>query len=312
VHRCVVLVALAACGKHDEAPVAPPAPLEAGWTCEPLPFAASTPIPEASGAAWVTFHGKPALLVISDSGNKGAYGIIDPDSGDTLVNDSFGRMDHGDDYEGLATRRGDVYFVLSGGYVGEIGARDDAFYLDNMVYPLGPRIAEADEPRAGHGTEPPKGQGMACGSTWSQNCGRNFEGICLDDRTRYTRGPCAGFAASKADGHLYCLLEHEGPHVTYTADFARSIEVMPPGQLADCAIGEDGTLWAGGNMFSGNAVVRVDHWDDPANAKVVPVGLVGIGNSEVLAVRGDVVYRMSDMNGSPSLMAKFRCRPKAQ
>jgi hypothetical protein len=143
---------------------------------------------------------------------------------------------------------------------------------------------------------------MVCGEPTDGNCGRNFEGICLDPRG--ASGPCAGFAASKADGHLYCLHEHDG---TFTADPARAIAVVRPNVLADCAIGEDGTLWAGANIFGLNTIYRVEGWQDPHTAKVVEVGAYGVGNSEVLAVRGDVVYRMSDTNGAPSLMAKFRC-----
>jgi hypothetical protein len=305
---------LAGCGKHDDAPPAPPPPQAPAWTCEPLPFAGSTPVPEASGAAWTQFQGKSALFVVSDSGNKGAYGLIDPDTGHTLAQGAFGQMDHGDDYEGITARSGRMVVVLSGGYVTEVvQGGDGTFSVGNKLEPLGEEITDEQEPR-GNGTRPPKGKGMVCPGLHDSNCGRNFEGICLDDRTPYTRGPCAGFAASKADGHLYCLLEHvhAGTPTTYTADFERSIEVTKPGLLADCAIGEDGVLWAGANVLGANTVYRIDHWEDPSHANVVEIGPVGIGNSEVLAVRGDVVYRMSDTNGSPSLMSKFRCRPRSQ
>lgn len=269
-----------------------------------MEFATSTPVPEASGAAWIQFRGKPALFVISDSGNKGAWGVVDPDSGETIAQGAFGQMDHGDDYEGVAARRGGMVAVLSGGFLAPIRQDGETFSVANKLQPLGEEITSEQEPR-GHGTRPPKGSGMVCeGGLYNSNCGRNFEGICLDDRTPYTRGPCAGFVASKADGHLYCLLEHDG---TYTADFNRSIQITKPGQLADCAIGEDGTLWAGENVYGANTVYRVDNWQDPPYAKVTEVGAYGVVNSEVLAVRGDIMYRMSDTNGAPSLMAKFRC-----
>lgn len=269
-------------------------------------------MPEASGAAWVTYQGKPALFVIGDSGNQGAYGVIDPDTGDTLAQGSLGRANNGDDFEGLATRHGEIVSVVSSGRTGRIGeGSDGTFYGAGAREPLGPPIAEAEEV-PGHGTQPPKGKGMVCGNEFAFNCGRNFEGICLDDRTQYTKGPCAGFVASKADGHLYCLLEHAGERTTYTADYERSIAVAQPGQLADCAIGQDGSLWVGANIFGGNMVYRVEGWEDPIHAKVETVGPYGIGNSEVLAVKDDVIYRMSDTNGSPSLMAKFRCRRAAR
>ena len=55
-----------------------------------------------------------------------------------------------------------------------------------------------------------------------------------------------------------------------------------------------------------------DGWADLATAKVVPVVKLGVGFPEVLAVRGDIVYRMSDLGGAPSLMAKWRCHRLAQ
>jgi hypothetical protein len=88
----------------------------------------------------------------------------------------------------------------------------------------------------------------------------------------------------------------------------RAIAVTRPGALADCAFSDDDTLWAASNMFDLGNVYRVTSWDDPANAKVERVAALAIGFPELLAVRGDVVYRMSDMGGSPSLMAKYRCR----
>jgi hypothetical protein len=45
---------------------------------------------------------------------------------------------------------------------------------------------------------------------------------------------------------------------------------------------------------------------------VVPVAQLGSGFPEVIAAHGDVVYRMSDTGGSPSMMAKFRCTPGAR
>ena len=275
-----------------------------------MPFAATTPVPEASGAAFVQFRGKPALFVLSDSGNKGAYGILDPDSGETLAQGAFGQMDHGDDYEGVAARNGQLIAVISSGLTAWIYQNDETFSVQNKLDELGAKISDAEEPEKGHGKHPPKGKGMVCeGALFNGNCGRNFEGICLDDRTRYTKGPCAGFVASKADGHLYCLVEHAGKVTTYTADFERSIAVGKPGVLADCAIGEDGTLWVGANILGANTVWRVDNWEDPSHARVSEIGPLGIGNAEVLAVRGDALYRLSDTDGAPSLMSKFRCGP---
>ena len=71
---------------------------------------------------------------------------------------------------------------------------------------------------------------------------------------------------------------------------------------------DDNTVWAASNLFDISRVYRVTHWEDPAAARVELVGPLPIGFPELIAVRGDVVYRMSDMGGSPSLMARYRCR----
>src|SRR5262245_3472634 len=92
-HRCVVLaIAAVACrgATHDPAPGSGSAPLvvqvekTSGATrCTQLPFAESSPVAEASGATWLTIDGKLSLLVVADSGNDGAYAILDPETGDT-------------------------------------------------------------------------------------------------------------------------------------------------------------------------------------------------------------------------------------
>jgi outer membrane protein assembly factor BamB len=135
------------------------------------------------------------------------------------------------------------------------------------------------------------------------NCGRNYEGLCLAPIPR--AGACVGFAASKADGHLYCLTDEAGKLVVH---HDRAIAITRPGALADCAFGDDDTLWAGSNLFDLGNVYRVAHWEDPAKAQVEQVAALGVGFPELIAVRGDVIYRMSDMGGAPSLMARYRCR----
>src|SRR5262245_32682717 len=77
------------------APTPAPNPPPAAWEvapadapddasrCPEQPFAKSTPLPEASGAAWLTIEGKLALVVVADSGNQGDYVVLDPDTGAT-------------------------------------------------------------------------------------------------------------------------------------------------------------------------------------------------------------------------------------
>ena len=301
---------IAACSGKPEPPPTPAgsaAPagsaVLAATRCEAMPFAESTPVPEASGAAWL--DGK--LVVIGDSGNHGAYGIVDPDSGATIEQGHVPMGDWGDDFEGLAVRSGTLYALLSGGHIVHY-ARDGAgFRVVDPPQPIGSVIAKADMPKMTMMSDKSvPGTGMVCGSPRENNCGRNFEGLCLDDEATRGASDCAGFAASKSDGKLYCLVEHDG---RYTADASRAITVTKPGALADCAFDDRGQLWAGNNFFDRSEVYRIDDWRDPAHAKVVEVGSLGVGFPEVIAVRGDIVYRMSDTGGSPSLMSKFRCTP---
>lgn len=282
----------------------PPLPTD---KCKQLPFADSSPVPEASGAAWLTIDGKPRLAVVSDSGNDGAYAVIDPESGDTLETGklALGTL-AGQDFEGAAAWDNQLVTLSSAGWI-RVYQHDDAaktFTPVGDAYPLGPVTLPAKSKSGGNA--PPEGDGMVCDGQ-STNCGRNYEGICLVDAAHRPKGdtPCVGFAASKADGHLYCLTEEAGKLVAHH-DKAIAI-VNKGGALADCAFADDGSLWAGSNLFDFANVYEVKGWDDPARAKVVPLAGIGFGFPETFAVRGDVFYRMSDTGGAPSLLAKYRC-----
>ena len=284
--------------KHD-GPWADPAPSSmAPAACQQLPFAESTPVPEASGAAWLTVDGKAVLMIVGDSGNHGAYGLIDPDTGATLETGTLPMStEAGDDLEGLAARGDKIYGLISSGWMRVWQRKGKGFELVDKPYPLGP----IDLPDRKNNNRAPDGDGMVC-DAHVVNCGRNYEGLCLAPAAR--NPGCIGFAASKADGHLYCLSDEAGKLVVH---HDRAIEITRPGALADCAFSDDGTLWVGSNMFDLGHVYRVARWDDPAKAQVELVGSLGVGFPELIAARGDVVYRMSDMGGSPSLMARYRC-----
>ncbi len=296
------------CGKSKErAPSEQPAHITPGSAaltderCEQLSFADSSTVPEASGAAWLTIAGRLSLVVISDSGNNGAYGVIDPESGETTETGKLPLGDAGEDLEGAAARGDQLVAVSSSGWI-RVWKHDDAakaFTLVEDAYALGP--LDLDDRSSGN--KPPNGNGMVCGAQIT-NCGRNYEGICLVDPA-HRKGACVGFVASKADGHLYCLTEEAGKLV---AHHDRSIAVTRPGALADCAFGDDGSLWAGSNLFDLAHVYAITGWHDPATATSAEYAAIGIGFPETLAVRGDVFYRMSDTGGSPSLITKYRCR----
>ena len=277
-----------------EAPVAAPVDA-AARSCERAAFAESSPVPEASGAAWLTIDGKLALVVIGDSGNDGAYAIVDPETGDTREQGKLPLAGKDDDLEGAAAQGGRLVAITSPGWIRVWERSANGFTLVDGPYALGP----IDEDR-GNGNSPPPGDGMVCAQART-NCGRNYEGLCLAPSPS---GACVGFAASKADGHLYCLTEKDH---RLAVDRTKAIVITKPGALADCAFSDDGTLLAGSNLFDTSHVYRVEGWHDPASARVVSLGTLGIGFPETIAARGDVIYRMSDTGGAPSLMVKYRC-----
>ncbi|MEO8699059.1 MAG: hypothetical protein ABI867_03415 [Kofleriaceae bacterium] len=288
-------------------------------TCAPLAFAESTPVPEASGAAWMTIDDKLSLVVIADSGNDGAYGILDPETGTTGEQGELPLFDsESTDLEGAATRDGKLVVLTSAGWIREYTRTEHGFALAGEPYPLGPVDMKNHNAR----DDELAGSGMVCSGKKS-NCGRNYEGLCLAPDPKGAH--CVGFAAAKADGKLYCLFVRDGK---LTVDHDQAIAITKPGALADCAYdyksGERRTrssaegdaksidassLYAGSNAFDLSRVYRIAGWQDPATAKVSIVDELGIGFPETLAVRGDIFYRMSDTGGAPSMLAKYRCTP---
>ncbi len=307
--RVAIVVLVAGCGKKAEAP---PPVIEDSWHCDSLPFETSTQVPEVSGAAIMTIEGAKRIVVIGDSGNHGAYGLLDADTGATVEQGVLPLNGSTDDLEGLALRGDHLLGITSPGWVLEWKRVHAGFELVDGPYPLAAVDLPPQALHHGIGDVPPPGNGMVCDGTKS-NCGRNFEGICLAPRPTHGVSPplAAGFAAAKADGHLYPLTDvHEGHALAVSRDGA--IEVAKPGHLADCTYDAAGTLYVGNNLFGLSTVSRIDNWRDPVHAKVVQLGSLGAGFPEALAVDGDVFYRFSDTGGSPSLMGKFRCTRSAR
>ena len=314
---CVALLALVAC-RDASSPASAPgagsattaaaattagsataaAPADApddGSKCPAQPFAQSTPLAEASGAAWLTIDGRLSLVAVADSGHTGDYAILDPDTGETreqgkLPLGTLGTTKLGDDLEGLAARGDTLFGVTSDGWMRAWRRAGKRFELVDGPYAIG---SDAD--------------GTTC--TPPTKCPINYEGLAIAPEPPAGANACVGFACSKGDGHLYCLTEQKG---RYVIDRTRRIPVTRAGVLADCAFSDRGTLWVGNNAFGLNEVFRIDGWADPAHAKAVSTNAFGIGFPEVIAARGDVIYRMSDTGGSPSLLGKFRCSPNAR
>jgi hypothetical protein len=293
------VLALAAC-RSDQATAPPspppPPPIVAAPAadapdppCAQLDFAATTPVPEASGAAWLELGGKPALLVNSDSGNDGAYAIVDAETGTTLEEGKLPLGGGSGDIEGLASRGGVIYGLSSSGWVIAWKRAAKGFEVTSGPYAL---AAEST--------------GLTC-EKGRTNCGPNYEGLAIAPGA--PAGGCVGYACSKKQGRMFCLTEKDG---RFAIDGARSLEVLKPDALGDCAFSPEGALYVAANFFGGSRVLRIDDWADPATAKVVEIAELGMGFPEVVAAGGDVIYRMSDTGGAPSLMAKFRCRSIAR
>ena len=259
----------------------------AAWSCEPLPFEAVTPLAEASGAAWLDGQ----IVAVGDSGQHGAYAILDPETGKTLEQGKLPLGDPAsasDDLEGLAVMDGKLVGIASAGWIRVWARTAKGFELVQGPYALGP----VDLPNnKGIGDRPPKGDGMVC-PIEGTNCGRNYEGLCL--------GASAGYALSKADGHLYPVTRENGQLVVHREG---AIEAGRPGIVADCSIDEAGGVWVGNNLFGINDVRRIGGPD---------LGALGAGFAEVVVAHEGTIVRMSDTGGAPSLMGKFRCAPIAR
>jgi hypothetical protein len=313
--RAALLVALVGCGRsrshqaaEDDPPAPPPLPPSVdarpgpdaapGKTtkdgrCRQLPFAQELSVPEASGSDYFTVDGKPRILVISDSGNHGAWIEIDPDSGATLATGNLpldGKAS--DDLEGLAITGGIAYAITSSGFVREFARAGDQWVLQRKAYPVGPGGDAATA--------------MTCANPRAVNCGRNWEGLCLADPA--PADGCAGYGVAKDDGDLVCMTL--GADGKLAADPARKLHLADAGVLAGCEIAPDGEkMWVGANMFGANTVWSITDWRDPARAHVDHVGDFGPGFCESIAIGpGSIIYRFSDTGGAPSLVEKWGCR----
>lgn len=259
--------------------------------CTALPFAQELPVPEASGAAWIVVAGAPAILVVGDSSNDGAYAIVDPDTGDSPEQGHLPLgSGAGDDIEGLATVDGTISGLTSAGWLRTWRRTGADFVLTDGPY----AIATVDGSAGG----------FACKGSAS-NCGKNYEGLCLSPLP-VAPGRCAGFAASKADGRLYCLAS---AGARLRLDPSRAIDVTDADHLSDCGFAPDGSvLWAGTNHGGGGRVYVIDGWADPATASARGIDTIGPNSPEVLLPgNGGLVYRFADPGDAPSFASKYQC-----
>lgn len=282
----LALLLVAACSKgaasSDPAPTIKPAPavvdasIASLASCTKIPFADSIDVPEASGAVWLPDN---TIVVVSDSGNDGAYVTIDAHDGRLLHAGMLPLHAKGDDLEGLAMANGQMWGITSSGWLRAWKPHHGGYQLSVAPYRLDPEDDCALE---------------------SVNCGSNYEGLCLRPEVAASLDGCAGYAASKATGDLVCLVVDDAGR--FVAAPERRIHVSNRESLADCYIGSDATVWTGDNLFGRNAVRRI------VKGAVVETAYLGEGFAEAMTLAPDgTIYRFSDMGGSPSHVAAYRC-----
>ena len=339
--RTAILIALSlqgACGRPDRAasvppkavgvtsvqpaartPVAGPPTTASSAAAPPSPFGprcvrdATFPspwqTPEASAAAQVELRpGLKEILVVGDSGNHGAAMAWSARSGMrslTLPLDDSAS----DDLEGMAwvpeARGGRLYTLTSSGAVrrfvsdGAGGLRRDA-----SAYRIG------DLP-------------LSCADLRDINCGKDWEGLCL---RRVRRGAsheaCAGYAASKKETALYCVVADDRGRLSIDASrppmkldlrhLPQSLQRRLPGGdgvLSDCAFGAtpgpaEDVLLVTTNIYGTSFTYVVD---EEAGA-ATPLDLVSTPSNEALAVDSSgALYAFMDSNGPASPAARFVC-----
>lgn len=273
-------------------------------SCMRQEFASPLPLAEASGATYLPDPETPVLLVVGDSGTRGAFIELDLATGKVLAT---GRLPLGrgvsDDLEGLTIIGETIYGLTSAGWMRHWRRHrkrsgDARYELVAGPYPVA-------EPGADD-------TGLVCASARDVNCGRNYEGLCLRDAPD-PAATCAGFAVSKADGKLYCLtLEPDGRVRARAED---PIAVGPPETLTGCdfvpgaaAGSAEDLVWVGSNAFGFNRVYTVAGWQTPASARATLLGMLGSGFGEALALApGGAVYRFSDTANARSLADRYHC-----
>ena len=258
VRCCVALLALlVACGKaraerrdgRRAARTARPrrhAARRDAWTCEPLPFEASTPLPEASGAAWLdsTASSRSSSSATAATTARTPSSIPRPArrSSRASCRSATARRERRHRGPRDARRQARRHHLV--GLDPRVAAQRQGLRRSSQgPYPLGP----VDLPdKGGLGDKPPKGDGMVCADPGHE-------------LRPQLRGPLPRRDGTPAQP-LRRLRRVEGRRPPLLPDASRTtasssshrdgaIEVGRPGTLADCAFDDDGTLWVGNNLF---------------------------------------------------------------
>jgi hypothetical protein len=262
----------------------------AGLQCTPDPgYRGLWELAEASAAVEVELRaGERSILALADSGNHGDAMLWAVPSGPPRALRLELDERASDDTEGAAWRDGHLYTLTSSGAVRRYSPSSRGeLVLDRPAYPLG---------------QPP----YVCDDLHDGNCGKNYEGLCL--RSVVSPGACAGYAASKTEGALYCLAWHGDSLVVDASRSPRKLDLRP-NALSDCAFGSSGGLAAGSlvvttNLYGGGVTYLVD--ERSGALAVIDVG--GLLNTEAVAVdREGALYLFMDGDAKVSPTSRAFC-----
>lgn len=277
-------------GAVDAAPDVPKGPFSCTGDGS---FPSLIQVPEASSSAEVELlPGVREMLVLSDSGNNGAALLIALGSGGGGTRKIKLSLDApgGDDVEGSAWRGGKLYTLTSSGAV-------------RRFTPDGTGSLVRDQDAYAIGAEP-----YACADLTAVNCGKNYEGLCL--RAANAPGACAGYAASKAEGKLYCVTIDAQGKLGVDANAAPITLSIPKDSLSDCAFGAEGgnatgALVVATNVYNGNKAYRVDE----ATGSLTDLPTATQINTESIAVdRDGALYVFDDNSQALSMAARTACQ----
>ena len=295
---------------------------QAPMTCKlDRSFPAMWSLAEASAAVEVELlPGVYSLIAFADSGHNGDA-MLWPVSGDEAgkrLQEIHLPLDRGasDDIEGAAWSGGHLYTLTSSGAVRRFTpSAEGVLARDRDAYPLGPSP-------------------YVCPNLRNGNCGKNYEGLCLRGDASAKAGrqaggqaggqagapACAGYAASKTEGALYCVV-YRGDALAI--DLARPpIKLdVPPHALSDCAFGSrggpaEGTLLVTTNIYGGGTTYLVhEARGDGVSGELSTVDVVGLPNNEGIAVdHTGALYQFmdGDTNFSPAYRTVCRGWPSPE
>ncbi len=245
---------------------------------------------EASAATVVDLQGSKRLFVIGDSGNAGRGALVDLTTTAATAGQVLLDASATDDIEAMAFHGGRLYTLTSAGAVRESTVFGTNFVAMGSTYRIG-------------------AVPFSCPDLLSGNCAKDYEGLCLRGGAPAPDG-CAGYAASKSDGALYCVTMDVDGHLAVRATEPIRLG-LPANSLSDCAFGAEGSpydqvLLVATNGNNANRAYRVDATTGAKTILPTPAAT----SLEAIALDGEgrvYLFSDTDVQSSPSL--RFTCGP---